>query len=416
MTTRFSNGFKAFVAGAALLVAGISLPLTQAAACPFCSVAQMTLTEQLAQSDAAVLVQWAGGEMDTEKKPGTTTYQIVQVAKGPKNLKDQKVTPGTEKKEVANFLSKDQNIKLDRYRAGKAGDLFMLLGTDMGNGKGYEWGSPLEVSETSFNYMVQAPSPESSQGKRLAYFLKFLEFPDPIISNDAFSEFANAQYKDIEQLKDQLPKEKIRHWIASPETQQTRLGLYGMMIGLCGDEVDAQKLEERILKETEDFRLGIDGLMGGYLLISKDKGLDVLDKHKLLNKKIPFSETFAAMQALRFMWTYGGGRISPERLQQSMRLLLDRNDLTDLVIADLARWKDWTIQDKLMKMYGAEEYNIPSIKRAIVRYMLVSSKDVTNSGGATIPDHAKHGQQLLDELRKKDPKTVSEAERFFVVP
>lgn len=392
------NRFRAVCAAAGLLLASLISPLPAALACPFCGVAQMTLTEQLAQADAAALVQWVGGEKDTEAKPGNTTYQVKQVVKGPKSL------------------AKDQKVTLDRYRTAKPGDLFFLLGTDIGDGKGLEWGSPLEVSETSFNYMAQAPSPEAPPAKRLAYFLKFMEFPDPIVSNDAFGEFANAQYKDIEQIADQLPKEKIRKWIANPETQATRLGLYGMMIGLCGDDTDAEALEKRILVQTDEFRLGIDGLMGGYLLIKKDKGLDVLDKHKLQNKKIPFSETFAAMQALRFMWTYGTGRIAPERLQQSMRILLDRPEMADLVIADLARWKDWSVQDKLMKMYGEGEYNIPSIKRAIVRYMLVSSKDVANSGGATVPPHATNGQKLLEEIRKKDPKTVSEAERFFVVP
>lgn len=428
--------FRTSLVAAALLAVAFLSPLPEARACPFCGVAQMTLTEMLAQADAAVLVQWVGGEKDTEAKPGFTTYQIQQVVKGPGSDKPAKAaataavtataaatspaatsTATPPKGKSAELLVKDKQINLDRYRTSKPGDLFFLLGTDIGDGKGIEWGSPLEVSETSFNYMVQAPSPEAPPGKRLAYFLKFLEFPDPVISNDAFGEFANAQYKDIEQLASQLPKEKIRHWITSPETQATRLGLYGMMIGLCGDDVDAANLEKRILVQTDEFRLGIDGLMGGYLLLTRDKGLDILDQHKLLNKKIPFSETFAAMQALRFMWSYGSGKIAPERLQQSMRLLLDRPEMADLVIADLARWKDWSLQDKLMKMYGEGEYNVPSIKRAIVRYMLVSSKDVAmNAGGVTIPPHAANGLKYLEELRKKDPKTVSEAERFFVVP
>lgn len=398
MFTRFSSRFRTMLVATTMLLAVVVVPLSAANACPFCGVAQMTLTEQLASADSAVLVQWVEGVKDTETKPGNTTYQIQQVVKGPKSL------------------AKDQKISVDRYRTGKVGDLFVVLGTDMGNGKGFEWGSPLEVTETSFNYMSQAPSPEAPAGKRLAYFLKFLEYPDPIISNDAFGEFANAQYKDIEQLAAQLPKDKIRAWIANPETPATHLGLYGMMIGLCGGPEDAKMLESKILVQTDEFRLGIDGLMGGYLLILKDKGLDVLDEHKLANKKVPFSETFAAMQALRFMWTYGSGRIAPERLQQSMRILLDRPEMADLVIADLARWKDWSIQDKLMAKYGEGEYNIPSIKRAIVRYMLVSSKDVPAGAGASQPAHVANGQKLLDELRKKDPKTVSEAERFFVVP
>ncbi len=33
-----------------------------------------------------------------------------------------------------------------------------------------------------------------------------------------------------------------------------------------------------------------------------------------------------------------------------MRMLLDRPELADLVIADLARWEDWSVQDKLMAM------------------------------------------------------------------
>ncbi|HVV98975.1 MAG TPA: hypothetical protein VHB77_01475 [Planctomycetaceae bacterium] len=237
-----------------------------------------------------------------------------------------------------------------------------------------------------------------------------------MIATDAFSEFANAQYKDVAGIAKQLPHEKLRKWIADPETPQTRLGLYGMMLGLCGNEDDAKLLEKKMLDANGDFRLGIDGVMGGYLLITGDKGLAVVDREKIEKKKIPFSETFAAMQALRFMWTYGNGRIEPERLRQSMRLLLDRPELADLVIADLARWKDWTVQDRLMEMYDSEEFNVPSVKRAIVRYLLVCSRHVATTADGSPNPYAADAKQLLEGLRKKDPKTVSEAERFFVSP
>ena len=42
-------------------------------ACPFCSAPSLTLSEQLTQADAAVLVQWVDGKMPTEKSAGTTT-------------------------------------------------------------------------------------------------------------------------------------------------------------------------------------------------------------------------------------------------------------------------------------------------------------------------------------------------------
>jgi hypothetical protein len=215
-------------------------------------------------------------------------------------------------------------------------------------------------------------------------------------------------------------------------------------------------MEQRVVNKGEDeFRLGIDGVMGGYLLLKGPAGLDVVDKAKFLDKKVPFSETYAALQALRFMWQYGDDRISKERLRASMRLLLDRPELSDIVIADLARWKDWTVQDRLRGMYGQEAYDVPSVKRAIVRYMFASTKDtgdkpaadkgasekvapeqpaagdspkpaaeanpkpVSPVGTGTIvaagpvPPHVAKGLKYLDELREKDPKLVKDVERFL---
>jgi hypothetical protein len=376
------------------LCAAVLATAETAVACPFCGAASLTLSEQLQGADAAVLVQWVSGKKPEKESAGSTTYEIVRAVK-----------PVT--------LTKGKRIDLDRYRAGKAGDLFLLLGT---KGDGIEWGSPFEVTETSFNYITQAPSPESPPQKRLAYFLKFLEYSDPMIGNDAYGEFGNAPYKDVAALAKELPREKLRKWITSPDVQQSRMGLYGMMLGLCGDESDAELLKSKIVLQSEDLRLGIDGIMAGYLLLTGEKGLAVIEESKLANKKVPFSETFAAMQALRFLWSYGDGRIAPERLRQSMRILLDRPELADLVIADLARWKDWSVQKRLLEMYGSEEFNIPSHKRAIVRYMLASTKDVAEAEGEAVPQHALDGQKYLNELRAKDPKTVAEAERFFIYP
>ena len=217
-----------------------------------------------------------------------------------------------------------------------------------------------------------------------------------------------------------------------------------MMLGLCGTDADVKLMEQKILETADDFRLGIDGVMGGYLLLTGDKGLAVIDEKKLKDKKAPFSETYAAMQALRFMWQYGDGRISLERLRQSMRILLERPELADLVIADLSRMKDWSMQDRLMAMYDDEAYNVPSIKRAIVRYMLAGTKDTGekkpaqdkpagdkeagDKGAADkptvpeatvapvdLPKHVIHATECLAEIEKKDPKTVNEAKRFFLL-
>lgn len=370
--------------------------LARAVACPFCSAPSLTLGEQLAAAESAALVQWAGGKEANRDEgfTGTTDYEVLQVVR-----------------DNAGTIKKGEKITVDRYRSGKPGELFLLLGTDVEGT--IEWSSPLEVTEGSFQYIIQAPSKETRTRDRLAYFIKFLEYPEEMVASDAYGEFANSPYDEITPLADQMPREKLREWLKNKETSATRLGLYGLMLGLCGKPEDADFMKEIIVQEPEDFRLGIDGVMGGYLVLTGKEGLDVLSETKLSNPNAHFSETFAAMQALRFMWTYGNGRIPQEDLRQAMRLLLARPNLADLVIVDLARWNDWDIMPQLMELYDQKEYQVPSVKRAIVRFMLIAEKDAPKEEGAQVSQHVVDARKNLEILREKDPKTVKAAERYF---
>ncbi len=390
LTKYFNNRvFLALICG--LIVFAQTPALT---ACPFCSAPSLTLTEQLSQSDVAVLVQWTEAEKGTLEKAGKTVFEVKEIVR--QSDKDK--------------LKAGDQITINRHRPGKKGNLFLLLGT---KGAEVDWGDPIEVTETSFHYISQAPAPEEKTSKRLKYFLKFLEYPDQMISNDAYAEFANAPYEEITPLSKEMPREKIRQWLIDPDTPVTRIGLYGLLLGLCGTGEDVSFMEKKINEPTKEFRLGIDGVISGYLLLTGSDGLDKIDETKFVPKDVAFSETYAAMQALRFMWTYGDGRIDKERLRKSMRLLLDRPELTDLVVADLARWDDWSVIDRLMGMYGTGDYDIPSIKRAIVRYLLVASKGKNKKGVGPDAATAEKAKKLLDKLRQEDPKTVKSAERFF---
>ena len=376
----------------ALVLATSCGNISAACACPFCSAPTLTLAEQFAQSDAVVLVAWVGAIKSEKDKPGTTTYSVVEAVRDPLKLHGK----GTE-------------IVLLGYRAGKAGDLSLLLGT---KGTKIDWAPPIDVTETVFNYMMQAPAPDAPVQTRLQYFLKFLEYPEPTIATDAYAEFANAPYKDIVPLTDKFPRDKLRQWLASKETPESRLGLYGMLLGLCGEPEDAKLMEARIADNPspQSVRLGIDGVMGGYLLLTREKGLEVLERTKMADRKVPFGETYAAMQAIRFMWTYGDGRIPPDRLRASLRILLDRPELADFVITDLSRWKDWSIADRLVLLFNDPAYDIPSVKRAIVRYFLACAKDM--KVGETPPAHVTTAKKHIEALRKQDPKIVRQAEQY----
>ena len=369
-----------------LVVSLFAASSSRIAACEYCGGTRQTLSEEFANSDAVVLVQWKAGRAPTGML-GNTTFSVIEIARGPKDV-----------------LKKDDQIKITQYRAGKKGDLFLLFGTQ---GKEIEWNNPLEVSETTYQYIAQAPSLKAPTNKRLEYFVKFLESSDQLISNDAFGEFANAPYEDIVKIQHKLDRVKIAKWLADPDTLPNRLALYGLLLGLCGNDDDARMMLAKINLPPAGFPLGMDGLISGYLVLAGEKGLDAIDASKLQNKNASFSEVYAAAQGVRFLWTYGNGRISQDRLRRSMRGLLDRPEIVDLVVADLARWEDWSVMDRLMKNYGKGDYSQLAVKRAIVRYMLAAAK--ANA------QQAEQANANLAKLRQQDPALVKAAERSFFV-
>jgi len=373
----------------------LSQSLDQISGCPPSSfLPLLTLTEQFNQAEIAVLGQWSAANKGPFENTGETRFEVKQIF---------------HQSDKTKFKSGDQ-ITINHYHPMKQGAQFLLLGTF---GDKLKWDDTIEVSQVSLLYFTQAPSPEEKTTKRFHYFLKFLEDPNETVAEDAFAVITRASFEELVALTPELPRDKIRNWVENPKTSLNRQRLYGLLLGLSAQKSDIAFMEAKITEPTKEFRLGIEGMMAGYLLQTGSDGLDKFEKAKLIPKDVAVSETYAAMQALRFMWTYGDGRISKERLRQSMQLLLDRPELTDLVVADLARWNDWSVLDRLMEMYGAEDYNIPSIKRAIVRYLLVASKGKNKKGDGPDAETTEKAKQLLDKLRKEDPKTVQSAERFF---
>lgn len=375
------------------------LLLTQVAqteACPFCPGPSTPLTEKLSQSEIALLVEWVSAEEGTLKKPGKTIFEIKEIV----HQKDK------------SKLKVGGQVTFKRHRSGKEGSLFLLLGR---KGTNFIWDRPIEMSTACFHYMVNAPALKETTPRRLRYFLKFLEHPDQKIATDAFAEFANAPFDDIALLANELPREKLRAWLVSSKTPVPRLGLYGLLLGLCGDASDIAFMEKKITEPTKQIRMGIGGLISGYLMLTGAEGLDVIDQSKFLARDVEFSETFSAMQALSFMWTDKRERISKTRMRKSMRYLLDRPVLADMVVANLARWQDWTVIDRLMEIYEDDDYDKRAIKRAIVRYLLVASKVKNQTESGSDSSTSEKAKRYLAKLRQEDPETVKSAQRLFFI-
>jgi hypothetical protein len=382
-----------------LFVVGTALLPATARSGPFVANQDSSLTKKYREAEAAVLVKRVAVQEPTGPGDlGSTTYEIVQVPRSA----DQSLTKG-------------MRITVPEKRADDQSGIVLLLGKRADNDQ-LKWTIPEGINSRRYNYLTHAPGSDADETTKLLYYVGRLEDADHVVATDAFMQVESAGHRLLVEIAEKLPRDSLREWLTDSELPVQRLGLYALMLGLCGDENDAEMMSEIVAEDVQDIRVGIEGVMSGLLWLSGTTGLDQIDEKAIKNKKCVFSETYAAMLALRFMWTYGKGRIPPDRLKQSLRLLLDRPEVSDLAIADLTRWKDWSVQGRVRDLYGVGEYNIPAVKRAIVRYMIASTKDAPELGGEQPAKHSADGKRYLDELRNLDSKTVNEVERHFTLP
>ena len=67
--------------------------------------------------------------------------------------------------------------------------------------------------------------------ERMQYFFKYLDAEDLTISQDAYMEFAAADYSAVRQVAKKLPAKTLFGWLQDPNTLPSRYGLYGLLAG-----------------------------------------------------------------------------------------------------------------------------------------------------------------------------------------
>ena len=375
-------------------------------ACPYCPPTDPTLSEKLAEAEVACLVKFLSSEDGEELSMQKTRFLVLRPIKPSADY-----PAGT-------------MIEIPIGVTGKEGDLFLLFGKKQE--ETMEWSLPIEMNDEITAYVEQAPAPESrSKPERLVYFFNALGNSNPIISNDAFSEFARAELEDVQKMIDLLPEQsnqktsrtsvrtRLRKWLSDPNpVLDVRRGFYGMLLGMCGTAEDAKFLEQIILAPIarDRNRFWIEGVMAGYLTLRGEPGLKLIVDKKLdsLPENLPAddprrTDANAVRGTLRFLWDYRRPQFSDESLRSVMRRYLDFPEVAELVVVDLARWKDWSSLDRLIGAYGEAPWETRAAKEKIVAYTLSCRKDVPAGVDEKLPAAAAKAQSFLDSL---DPEFV----------
>jgi hypothetical protein len=260
-------------------------------------------------------------------------------------------------------------------------------------------GVPVKADSDMVRYLKGALAVKDKDvPTRLKYFFDFLDNSDLEISNDAYKEFGNADYKDYRELAKHLPADKIQKWLQDTETPTFRYGLYASMLGHCGSDRHSEFLRKLLDDPQKRLTSGVDGILAGYIMLKPREGWAYL-RGTLADPAKEFMQRYAALRTVRFLWDSRPDLVDQRELVEGTCLLLDQSDVADLAIEDLRKWKRWEVVDRVLALYERKSHDIPIVHRAILRY------------GLSCP--SPKAAALVDALRKKDPEMVKDVEELL---
>lgn len=372
-----------------LAVAAFSLAPAAARACPFCAATSQTLSEEMAAADAVVLAKLVASPKPDENAAGPgdpaagqSTFQVVQVLKGGEHIKA------------------EAEVKALHFGETEPGATFLLTGQllpELG------WGTPIPLSDAAVEYVAQLPTLPKKGVARLVFFQEYFEHPDSILAQDAYDEFARAPYSEVVELKGQMHHDKLIEWVQNVEISPSHRRLYLTMLSVCGNEDDLPMLATMMKSDDRRVKAGLDALIACYLTLKGPEGMPLVEDLFLKNKDAEYADTYAAIMALRF---HGQETdvIPKERLLEGLRHMLDRPMLADLVIADLARWKDWSVMDRLIELFKNADDESSWVRSPVVTYLQAAARQKNEIG--------EKAKAAIAELEKIDPEAVKQARAF----
>jgi hypothetical protein len=364
-------------------------------ACPFCGGSTgTTLTGEVDQAKLVLYGTLANADQKANQGDGATDLLIESVIKDElKGKKDDPLTGGAKKVRLDRYVPTPARVDAEKYR--------YLVYCDVFRGKidPYRVLPVLKGGDMAKYLLGALKNKDEKIDKRLRFFFDYLDNPDLEISNDAFKEFANADYKDYEKMAKNLPAERVAKWLKDEKTATFRYGLYASMLGHCGTEKDAKLLRDMLDDHDKRLGSGVDGMLAGYVMLKPKDGwkytLDILK-----DAKKDFLLRYAALRAVRFLWDSRPDLVSKKELAAGMGVLLEQSDIADLAVDDLRKRACWDMTDRVLALQKTKAFEVPIVRRAVLRFALSNKNN-------------KAAAAYVAEQRKKDAQMVADAEELL---
>jgi hypothetical protein len=358
-----------------------------AQACPFCSAVQVTFTEEIKTNDVAVIAALVErpkptdgvGDPARELELLKARFKVTEVLKGTKHTK------------------KGDTLMALYIGEAPIGKEFLVMGIEPPK---TEWGAPIEIGSGAKAYLHNLMKLPATGPERLEFFQNHLDDKDPLISRDAYDEFATTPYAELKKLKSKMKHDEFVRRLADPKTDISHRRLYLTMLGVCGSKSDLPFLERMLKDDDRAMKAGLDALVGCYLTLKGADGLPLVEELFIKNEKAEFTDQYQAIMALRFH-AEEGGVIEKDKIAAVLRHMLSRPKYADLVVPDLARWEDWSVIDRMFELFRDADQDSLWVREPIVNYMRA----------CPLPK----AKEYLKQFEKIDPKAVKRASGFFPI-
>lgn len=349
----------------------------QSSACPFCTAVSQTFSEEFETMDVVVLAKIEEvPESDDDEATPKATFRVIEIIKGDK------------------WVEAGQKIVQTYYGDGNKERSYLITATDPPS---LMWSSPLGLSDVGQEY-VKKLSALPKDATRLEFFQDYLEHEDEMLARDSYDEFAKTPYEGVIALKDKMYHDRLIDWIKDVDVPATRRRLYFTMLGICGQDSDIKLLEEMMKSGDRKEKAGLDAMLACYLMLTKADGLPTVEELFLQNKDAEYADTYSAIMAIRF---HGSETdvIDRTELVKALRHILERPNLADLVIPDLARWEDWEVMPRLVDLFKNADDKSSWVRVPVINYLRA----------CPLPEAKEH----ISALEKVDPDAVRRAMQFF---
>ena len=408
-----------------LSVAAVLSSSATVVACPYCVVESDTLTEEMERSDAVILATLVKPAAPLNEGPDDLgEFGVIDPDTGKATFRIDEVLLGQD------LLEGVEEIEAVFFGEPIEGQKYFLRGVGVNT---LDWNIPMPMSEHAVKYVKEIQSLPRQGPERMKYFLNYLQHEDPLLAQDSYDEFARAAYADVIGIKDLIDRQQLWEWIHDRDVSPSRRSLFFTMLGVCGQEEDIERLQKMMMADVRVLRsaaeasvaagvglggaialpivpemvsmdgrrrqLGFNAMVGCYLKLTGEDGLDVVDEIFLKDPDADPTKVYGVLIALRFLGEETDD-VPMQRLIESMRLVLDKPDFAEQAITDLARWEDWSVLDRLVTMFKEADPRT-YVKEPIIAYLDQAQRQPGDVG--------ERATAALKELEEIDPEAVKRA-------